>query len=215
MNSPTVKRSAYRSRLRAAQAAATSQLVLDTATRLFIERGYAPTSIDLIAETAGISRSTVFNAGGGKPWLLKTAYDRAIVGDDAQVPLAERPQARKLFEMTDPAQFIKAYVAILVEALPRVSPLYNVVRSAAGIDTEVHQLWTDIHQQRLAGAQTIAAQLKKMHGLRKGLTADTARDIVWIYNDPGLHHALVTERGWSQNRYRSWLTETLHHQLLG
>jgi AcrR family transcriptional regulator len=214
MNSRSAKKNPYRSELRAQQAAATCQLVLDTATRLFIERGYAATSIDVIAETAGVGRSTVFSAAGGKPWLLKTAYDRAIVGDDEQIPLLERPAARKLFEMTDPAQIVAAYVGILCDALPRVSTIYEVVRSAAGLDPEVHQLWTDIGSQRLSGAHTIAVLLKK-RGLRKGVSVETASDIIWIYNDPGLHHALVGDRGWTQNRYRTWLTDTLRHQLLG
>lgn len=214
MSSESARKHPYRSELRAQQAAATRQLVLDTATCLFIERGYAATSIDLIAETAGVGRSTVFSAAGGKPWLLKTAYDRAIVGDDEQVPLVERPQVRKLFAMTDPAEIVGGYVDVLSDAVQRVSRLYEVVRSAAGLDAEVHQLWTDISSQRLTGAQTVAALLKRKRGLRKRLSADTARDIIWIYNDPGLHYALVNERGWSQQRYRTWLLETFRQQLL-
>ena len=215
MNSQSGRKSSYRSPLRAEQAAATCQLVLDAATRLFVERGYAATSIDLIAERAGVGRSTVFAAAGGKPWLLKTAYDRAIVGDDEQVPLAERPEARKLFDMRDPAEIVTNYAGIISDAAQRVSALYEVVRSAAGLDAEVHQLWSDISQQRLTGAETIAALLKKRRGLRRGLSVDSARDIIWIYNDPGLHYALVAERGWNQTRYRDWLTHTLRHQLLG
>jgi len=214
MNSQSAKRNPYRSRIRAAQAAATCQLVLDTATRLFLERGYAATSIDLIAETADIGRSTVFNAAGGKPWLLKHAYDRAVVGDDEQVPLAERPEAHTLMAMTDPTQIVVAYARFLAQAGQRVSALYEVVRSAAGLDSEVHQLWADIGDQRLTGAHTIATLLKKRGGLRAGLTVTAARDIIWIYNDPGLHHALVGQRGWSQHRYRGWLADTLAHQLL-
>jgi AcrR family transcriptional regulator len=215
MNSQSGKKSPYQSRLRAEQAEATCQLVLDTATRLFVERGYAATSIDAIAETAGVGRSTVFTAAGGKPWLLKTAYDRAVVGDDEQVPLADRPAARQLFEMTDPAQIVAEYAGILSEAAQRVSAIHEVVRSAAGLDPEVRQLWTDIREQRLTGAQTIVALLKKRRGLRKGLSVDVARDVVWVFNDPGLHHTLVGERGWSQDRYRSWLTDTLSQQLIG
>ncbi len=59
----------------------------------------------------------------------------------------------------------------------------------------------------------IAALLTKKRGLRKGLSVDTARDI-WIYNDHGLHHALAGERRWDQDRYRSWLTDTLRGQLM-
>src|SRR5258707_1296851 len=155
MNSEPAKKQPYRSELRAQQAAATRQLVLDAATALFVERGYAATSIDLIADTAGVGRSTVFSAAGGKPWLLKTAYDRAIVGDDEQVPLVRRPQIQRLFALTDPAEIVEGYVAVLSDAVQRVSRMYEVVRSAAGLDSEVHELWTDISDQRLEGANII------------------------------------------------------------
>src|ERR1700753_981537 len=112
MNSQSGRKSSYQSPLRAEQAAATRRLVLDAATRLFIERGCAATSIDLIAERAGVGRSTVFAAAGGKPWLLKTAYDRAVVGDDAPVPLLQRPGARKLFKMSDPAEIVAGHARI-------------------------------------------------------------------------------------------------------
>ena len=213
MNAPEA-RSPYRSQLRAQQAAATRQLILDTATRLFLERGYGATSIDLIAETAGVSRSTVFSAAGGKAWLLKTSYDRAIVGDDEPVPLLERPQVRAMFAMTDPHRIVEAYAGVLSDAVRRVSPLYDVVRSASGLDAEVQQLWTDISTQRLTGAKAVAALLKKRGGLRNGLTVDVARDIIWVYNDPGLHFGLVHQRGWSDRRYRTWLFETFSQQLL-
>jgi AcrR family transcriptional regulator len=215
MSARPAKRNPYRSALRAEQAAATRRLVLDAATRLFVERGYAGTSIDAIAEAAGVGRSTVFAAAGGKPWLLKTAYDRAVVGDDEQVPFAERPEARKLRTMADPVEIVTTYGRILSTAAQRVSSIYEVVRSAAGVDPEVHELWTEIGQQRLAGAKRIATLLKTKNVLRNGLSIDRARDIIWIYNDPGLHHALVGIRGWRQNQYRDWVIDTLKHQLLG
>jgi AcrR family transcriptional regulator len=214
MTPQTTRRHPYRSELRAQQAAATRQLVLDAATALFVERGYAATSIDLIADTAGVGRSTVFSAAGGKPWLLKTAYDRAIVGDDEQVPLVQRPQVQRLFAMTDPAKIVEGYVEVLSDAVQRVSRIYEVVRSAAGLDSEVHQLWTEICSQRLEGANIIATLLKKKRGLREGLTSSAARDLIWIYNDPGMHYALVEVRGWSQRRYHAWLLDTFNHQLL-
>jgi AcrR family transcriptional regulator len=215
MNSEPARKQPYRSELRAQQAAATRQLVLDAATALFVERGYAATSIDLIADTAGVGRSTVFSAAGGKPWLLKTAYDRAIVGDDEQVPLVRRPQIQRLFALTDPAEIVEGYVAVLSDAVQRVSRMYEVVRSAAGLDSEVHELWTDISDQRLEGANIIATLLQKKRGLRKGLTSAAARDLIWIYNDPGMHYALVEVRGWSQRRFHAWLLDTFNHQLLG
>src|SRR6185437_15493406 len=113
---PPTKRNPYRSPLRAEQAAATRRLILDAATRLFVERGYAGTSIDAIADEAGVGRSTVFAAASGKSWLLKTAYDRAVAGDDEPIPVRERPYARHLFEMTDPGRIIDSYARFIAEA---------------------------------------------------------------------------------------------------
>ena len=215
MNSRPAKKSPYRSRLRAEQAAATRRLVLDAASRLFAERGYTATSIDAIAEAAGVGRSTVFAASEGKPWLLKTAYDRAIVGDDEPLPLLQRPQARKLFDMTDPAEIVAGYARIIATAMQRVSAIYEVVRYAAGCDPEVGQLWQEISRERLTGAERIATLLDERDGLRDGLSPDHARDIIWIYNDPALHDALVHARGWGQDHYLDWLTDNLHHHLRG
>lgn len=207
-------RKPYQSRLRAQQAAATCRLVVDTATRLFVEQGYAATSIDAIADAAGVGRSTVFAAAGGKPWLLKTAYDHAVVGDDEPLPLRQRPQAQRLFAMTDPAGIVDAYARIVADAARRVSAIYQVIASAAGCDPEVHQLWVTIGQERLVGAGQIVDLIAQRRGLRKGLARATARDIVWVYNDPCLQHALVATRGWSQKRYRDWIADNLRHQLL-
>jgi AcrR family transcriptional regulator len=215
MNSRPTKKSPYRSQLRAEQAAATRQLVLDAATRLFVEQGYAATSIDAIAEAAGVGRSTVFAAGGGKSWLLKTAYDRAIVGDDEPVPFLDRPAARALFAMSDPVEIVAGYVRIIADAAERVSAICEAIHRAAGCDPEVTELWTEIGEQRLNGGAAFAKLISQKRGLRKGLTVARARDIISIFNDPTLHHVLVRLRGWSQKQYRDWLTENLHHQLLG
>jgi AcrR family transcriptional regulator len=215
MNSRPAKKSPYRSQLRAEQAAATRRLVLDAATRLFVERGYAATSIDAIAEAAGVGRSTVFAAAGGKSWLLKTAYDRAIVGDDEPVPLLQRPAARKLFEMSDPAEIVMGHARIVAEAAERVSAICEAIHRAAGCDPEVGDLWAQIGQERLTGAKAFAALISEKGGLRDGLAVGQARDIIWIFNDPTLHHVLVRQRRWSQDRYRDWLTDSLQRQLLG
>jgi len=86
----------YRSELRQAQAATTRRTVIEAAGRLFAERGYVATTIEDIAALAGVSRATVFTAVGGKPLLLKTAYDVAIVGDDEPVALVERPRSQMI-----------------------------------------------------------------------------------------------------------------------
>ncbi len=84
-----VKKS-YNSPLRVEQARATRRAIVAAAARLFVERGYGPTTVDAIAETAGVSRKTVFTSVGGKAEALKLAIDWAIVGDDEPVSLQQR-----------------------------------------------------------------------------------------------------------------------------
>ena len=59
--------------------------IVDAAAGLFIAHGYGGTTVDAIAEAAGVSRKTVFTSVGGKADALKFALDWAVTGDDAPV----------------------------------------------------------------------------------------------------------------------------------
>ena len=85
----------YRSGLRAAQAEETRRTIVAAASRLFVEDGYGATTIDAVAEAAGVSRKTVFTAVGGKLDLLKVALDWAVAGDDRPIAVAERSEMRQ------------------------------------------------------------------------------------------------------------------------
>ncbi|MEU1623096.1 helix-turn-helix domain-containing protein [Streptomyces sp. NPDC005722] len=204
----------YRSGIRARQAEETRRAVVTAASDLFAERGYAATSIDAIAEAARVSRSTVFTAAGGKPWLLKTAYDQALIGDDAPVPLADRPEARKMRSLDDGTEIIAAYAAILARIMAGVSALYEVVRTAADLDADVAALWADIGRQRREGAQQIVGLLTSVGALAPRLTPERAADVITVYNDPGLHRHLVGDRNWTYEEFCDWLARALHHELL-
>ncbi|HYT76088.1 MAG TPA: helix-turn-helix domain-containing protein, partial [Vicinamibacterales bacterium] len=108
-----VKRSEYRSPLRDAQAKATRLRVIQSASRLFIERGYGATSIDEIAEAAGVGRATVFTAVGGKALLLRAAYDVALVGDDEPIPLPQRSWAQPVRLATTQAERLERYADVI------------------------------------------------------------------------------------------------------
>ena len=89
---------AYDATGRREQARANRARVLDTARDLFVADGYAATSMTRIARAAGVSTPTVFAAFGSKANLLKEAAESALVGDAEPVPLAERPQMRRVYE---------------------------------------------------------------------------------------------------------------------
>ena len=159
MNSqPDVKRS-YDSPLRKAQAAATRRAIIDAAAASFIERGYVATSIETIAEAAGVSRATVFTSVGGKKELLKKAYDVALVGDDEPIPFPLRPASMAVRAEPDPRRFLVGYAGLLIDMHARLAPIYEAVRGAASADPEVRDVFEAIVTERRIGAGNVVRDL--------------------------------------------------------
>ena len=86
----------YTSTRRAAQAARTCHDVLAASIALFDESGWSATTLPAIAARAEVAVDTIYHGFGSKKALLRAALDTAVVGDDAAVPLAERPEFRSL-----------------------------------------------------------------------------------------------------------------------
>jgi AcrR family transcriptional regulator len=208
-----VKR-AYRSPLRRSQAESTRMSTIRAATELFVDEGYGPVSIDSIALAAGVSRATVFNAFGGKPSLLRAAYDVAIVGDDEPVPLPERPWAQPVRQAPDAPTLLVRYAHMVAVIDRRVAGIYEVMRGAASAHAEVREHWDQIRSERRAGAANVISMLLERGRLRRGLTRRAAADVVFVLIDPGLYHQLVDEQLWKPTAFERWLAETFQMQLL-
>src|SRR4051812_23491530 len=71
----------YHSPLRARQAAATRLAIIHAAIRLFGDRGWAATTLPMVAAEAGTAVDTIYSAFGTKSGLLMAAIDLAIAGD--------------------------------------------------------------------------------------------------------------------------------------
>jgi AcrR family transcriptional regulator len=211
--SSAVKRD-YRSELRTAQARETRRSIVAAATRLFAEEGYGATTIDAVAETAGVSRKTVFTAVGGKLDLLKLALDYAVAGDDHAVALADRVAMRGLMEQHDPRVLLDGFADSLGEIGTRVAPLYGALEVAAGMDPAAQELIEASQGWRLADARKVVRRLREMNALTTDVTYQEAVDLVWLAMDPGLFHRLVRVRRWSTRRFKKWLGENLCRQLL-
>ena len=200
--------------LRRAKAAETRRAVIDAASLLFVEHGYAGASIQAIADAAGVSRATVFNAVGGKAALLKAAYDVATVGDDEPVPLPQRPDWIAARLEPDSRRFIGLYAELIATIGERLAPIYEVFRAAANSDWEVNALWRDIQTERLNGARGFIGLLRNKGHLLKDLDETATGDIVWVLIDASLYHRFVIEREWTKAQFQSWLEQTLEAQLL-
>ena len=196
-------------RTRLARAAVTS-----AARALFLERGYGATTIEAISERADVPSATVYRLFSSKHGILKSLLDVSIVGDDADVPMAERPQVRSLAEHPDPREQIAGFVSITVRVNQRVAPLYRILVSAAGTDPDAAALLDELTGQRQQGQRMIARSLARAGALRPGVRERDAADLIHALMSPELYRLLVVDRGWKAQRYERWLADTLQHQLL-
>jgi AcrR family transcriptional regulator len=214
MSETATGRRPYRSNLRARQARETRRAVVEAAAALFVARGYAATTVDAVADAAGVSRKTVFNAVGGKAALLKLAWDWSLVGDDEPVPMADRPAVRRIEACSDPGESIRLWVGMLVEVERRAAPIGRVLTVAADADPDAAALLARADAERLHGAREFARHLQRIGGLRPGISPTQAADVCWALNDGSMYQRLVIDRGWSHDRFRHWLAQVVGGCLL-
>src|SRR3954453_15352882 len=84
----------YSSLVRDEQAARTRARILDAASDLFLERGYARTTMKDIADRAGVARDTVHAVFGSKARVLTALIDVRLVPDGSVANVTRRPDAR-------------------------------------------------------------------------------------------------------------------------
>ena len=203
VNSEVVKRR-YDGSRRQAQ---TSQLrleVADAARRLFIERGFAATTIGHVAAAAGVSQQFIYAGFGGKRGLLTKVVDWALVGDDEPIPMAQRPSIIAIQReptISGKCALHARHVRLLA---PRVSPLLQMVRAAADADPDARSIYETGEEQRHTGATLLVANLRTAGDLRAGLTDAQAADAIWALTPDVLWTALVTRRRWSDDDFEFW-----------
>ena len=92
----------------------TRQAIVEAATRLFAERGYADTTLAEVAEEAEVALSTIFNYFPGKPDIVFALLDSLI--DSAQARVVERPEGESASH---------AVLAWVRDVLPEIEKPYS------------------------------------------------------------------------------------------
>jgi AcrR family transcriptional regulator len=206
---PSPNRRRYDATGRRAQAQRSRERVLREASRLFIEQGFAATTVAQIAAAAGVSPPTVFARFGSKVNLLKEAIDIAIVGDVEPVPLADRPSLQRVHQGRTARAVLERFADVCAEVGTRAFPIFAVAYAAADADAQVAALVAELDRQRLSGAAAIAATVADRLGVTDPRRVDDLRDTIWVLNSPLQYRLLVQQRGWPIERYRDWIATAL------
>ncbi|MGV0714990.1 helix-turn-helix domain-containing protein [Mycolicibacterium sp. XJ662] len=188
--------------------------VIDAARTLFVDRGYAATTIEAISTASGVPPATVYRLFSSKRGILKAILDVSIAGDDQPVALPQRPRVQTLLADPDPRKQVAGFVAIASEVNSRTAPVYRILVGAASSDPDAAALLEDLNRQRRTGQGGLARALGRAGALRPGLREAEAADSIYALMSPEVYRLLVVDRGWSPKRYERWLTQLLVDYLL-
>lgn len=188
--------------------------VVQAARTLFLDRGYAATTIEAISGLSDVPPATVYRLFSSKLGILRALLDVAIVGDDEAIPLQDRPHVRTLLADPDPRNQLAGFAGITRGVNTQAAPLYRILVSAAGSDPHAAALLAEYTRHRQQGQGRIARSLARAGSLRSTLRARDAADVIHALMSPEVYRLLISDRGWSPERYEQWLTATLIEQLL-
>lgn len=198
---------------RAARTQATRRRIVTAAAELFVSGGYGSTTLEQIADRAGVAVQTVYFHFGNKRTVLKEAVDVAAVGDDEPVALLERPWWEQVRAETDPRRVITRYLVESRAIYERIGPIMAVVRDAAVTDPAMAEQWRTNEGQRAVAFRQLAELLDERGALR--LPLDEAVDVLCALLGPELYQVLTARRGWTPARWEEWTSAAVAHALLG
>lgn len=189
----------YHSPLRAKQAAQTRRAVIDAALALFSENGWAATTVPMIAAEAGVSVDTIYAVFGTKASLLMTVVDVAIVGDDAETAMVDRPDFALLGHGRRHVR-LRTGVRYTMAVYARSVPILRTLQEAAASDevARARHAQYDLDRRALvaAGMELIMQQPPSVEIV----------DAVAALVSPAVYTYLL-DQGWSDQQVEDWFVD--------
>jgi AcrR family transcriptional regulator len=188
------------------QALETRRLIAEAAGRLFLERGYAATTMDTIAGEAGVAVSTVYAAFKNKRAVLR----------EIRMGWHERTRAREInaeaARQPDPELRLEMVANSNRRQWEQGAGLIAIYQGAAAADREAAAELAEALRGRKAALDRVVEGMEE--ALRPGLDLSRAAAILRSLCRPEVYQELVEESGWSPDEYESWFGEALKRELL-
>jgi AcrR family transcriptional regulator len=201
-------RRAYRSPIRQRQAEEHRRSILVSARELFTQRGYAGTTLEAIAETAGVSPKTVVARFGSKRGILAEVLDPAGLGS-RHAAVLERMRAAP-----DPRAKLALVARLTRDVYTAGVTDFDLLRGAGSVAPELTEVSATVERRRRQQQARLIGLLRQQGALRADRTAEEATDELWALTSFDLYRLLVLQSGWTPEHYELWLGETLAERLL-
>lgn len=188
------------------QALETRRLIVAAAKALFLEQGYAATTIEAVAQRAGVAGSTVYAAFKNKRGLLTALRET----------WHQTSQVRDLYaaagQQEHPAGRLEGFAHATRRQWETGAAMIVIYTGAAAADPEAAaELRAALEGRRRNVAAWLAGSVPLF---RSDLTAAQVNAIYLALTRSELYQELVEVWGWTPEAYEHWLAGVLKQQLL-
>lgn len=198
------KKRKYVSPAREKQAADTRNRVLDAAEALFLEKGFAGTTVADVARRAGVSPQTVYAIFSSKAGIIMAAIEDRVLRDERNVDAL-----KQLHSTTDPVLILRSAAKIIRNIHEGNAPTFTAVYGASMVSPQLAELEKELNDLRREKQAPIVDSLVASGGLLPHLDRDAVRDLLWMLSGREIYYLLVVRRGWSPDRYEEQLASLL------
>lgn len=196
---------------KAEQAEETRRRIVRGATTLFLRDGFVTSTMAAIAQESGVAVQTLYLSFGSKTAILRAALDAALQGDEPE-GLLEADWFRRVLSEPDGPAALRLFCTEAKEVISRAAPLFDVLRAAAA-DPEVAEVLAGNKAARQRGYRQVAESLASRTGFATGLTADDAWAILYTTVSEDTFLLMVTECGWTPDRWATWTAQVCTRSL--
>lgn len=187
--------------------------MIGAATEVFVEQGYAATSVAEIASAAGVSPETIYAVFGSKREVLRAAVETTANGVDESGEVVDEELLQQVRQSPDARERLDLMGQATRDVLVRVGPLDEVVRAAAVGDPQIAALAREHEAQRLRDIRVLVALLAEVGELR--MSERDAADVMWaLARSTGFYRNLTIDRGWSGTRAFRALNDAIARTIL-
>jgi AcrR family transcriptional regulator len=192
--------------LRDERAQVTRRRIADAARGLFRAGGYGATTLQAVADQAGVAVQTVYAVYGSKAGILHELRDTVL-----RQPAAEALYEEALAE-TDAERKLELFASSIRRRWEFGHDVVAIQRDAGAIDPAVRVEVEQVLGRRRNGIARLARSLEA--ALSAGLDTAQAAAVLDALTLPEVYTELTDVANWSADKYEAWLGACLKAELL-
>jgi AcrR family transcriptional regulator len=184
--------------------------IMEAAYRLFTQHGYEATTMQAVADEAGVAVQTVYFTFHTKGGLLTAIEIRAAGGGEESHDWRER-QHLALLEERDARKVMAMWVAGTAVVLKRLTAFVELLGASLQMDTESVERRS---RERDRWFQLLIDRLAALNALKPELTPSRSLDIARGLVRLETYQEMTQHWGWSDQEWIEWMTGVLGRELL-